>query len=65
MQQAMRGVDYMAGGARGHLRCLLRITMNPSQPGLGYMPARATLVEVSVQLCCELVTLSMDTVNAL
>ncbi|KAL0018798.1 hypothetical protein WJX79_004094 [Trebouxia sp. C0005] len=46
MQQAMRGVDYMAGGARGHLRCLLRITMNPSKPGLGYMPARATLVEV-------------------
>ncbi len=65
MKQAMRGVHYMASGASGDLESLLRITMDPSKPGLGFMQARAALVEVSVQLCCELVAPSMDTVYAL
>ena len=65
MQQAMRGVDYMITGVNGDLTSLLRINMDPSKPGLGFMQPRATPVEVSVQLCCELVALSMDTVYAL
>ncbi len=65
LQQAMRGVDYMATGVGGDLGSLLRITMVSSKPGLGSMQARASLVEVSVQLCCELVALSMDSVYAL
>jgi len=65
MQQAMRGVDYIATGGGGDLGSLLRITMDPSKLGLGFTQARVTPVEVSVQLCCGLVALSMDTVNAL
>ncbi|DBA98526.1 TPA: hypothetical protein ACH3X3_012363 [Trebouxia sp. C0006] len=49
MQQAVRGVDYMTTGVNGDLRSLLRITMKPSKPGLGFMQARATPVEVSAQ----------------
>lgn len=65
MQQAVRGVDYMTTGVNGDLRSLLRITMKPSKPGLGFMQARATPVEVSVQLCCEFVALSIDSVHSL
>ena len=65
MQQAMRGVDYMATGVNGDLGSLLRITMDPSKPGLGFMQARASLVEVSAQLCCVFVALSMDSLHAL
>jgi len=65
MQQAMRGVDYMASRAGHDLGSVLRITMDPSKPGLGFMQARATPVEVSVQLCWELVAVSMDSVYAL
>ncbi len=62
MQQAIRSVDYLASCASDDLASRLRITMNPSKPGLGFMQARATPVEVSVQLCCELVALSLDSV---
>ncbi|KAL0031624.1 hypothetical protein WJX77_010248 [Trebouxia sp. C0004] len=46
MQQAMRGVGYMANGGSGDSGSLLRITMDPSTPGLGFVQARANLVEV-------------------
>ncbi len=65
MQQAMRGVDYMTTGVNGDLTSLLRITMDPFKPSLGFTQARASLDEVSVQLCCELDALSMDSVYAL
>ena len=65
MKQAMRGVHYMASGASGDLESLLRITMDPSKPGLGFMQARASPIEVSEQLCCERAALSMDSVYAL
>ena len=65
MQQAMRGVDYMATGVDGDSTSLLRITMDPSKLSLGFMQARASLIEVGVQLCCELVALKMDSVYAL